>query len=174
MIVLDIDGVVADTSTMILEESNYEIVFDRYHPEDRENRIVPIIHKIFSTRMAEIEPYPDASVIVSTIDKYLGPITFLTARDIKYMNATRQWLEDNFHISFSLIFLSSSNKINFFKDIKARAFVEDRLATANTIAASSLVRTYLINRPWNLGRETHKDVIRINSLIGFYSREVSR
>ena len=51
--------------------------------------------------------------------------------------------------------------------------IEDRLATAN-FACSLGLRTYLVKRPWNLGRLAIKGVERINDLGEFYMMELER
>ena len=44
--------------------------------------------------------------------------------------------------------------------------MEDRLRTANEIAEIlTIKKSYLINRQWNIGRETHSKVIRKNNLL---------
>ena len=174
MIALDIDGVVANTSPLLIEEAakiGYNLVFDRYHPSNSENYLSPIVDKILTLRMAEIAPYPDAIEFMDIINKNLGPITFLTARNVKYAESTRIWLNLNFSFSFSLACYASKDKVKFFKENITRAFVEDRLSTANMVAESGLVQVYLINRNWNINRYTHPGVRRINNLGEFYYSE---
>ena len=118
-------------------------------------------------------PYEDAINFIPEISRHLGHITFITARKEEYVDITLKWLQTHFKISFSLIHKPSSEKVPFLIQENFDVFVEDRLKTANTSAMSGL-RTYLVNRVWNLHRYTDKNVVRVNSLAGFFSREISR
>lgn len=178
---IDIDGVVADSATLMRKkalESGVDLVFNKYNPDvigvdDSEKFIGDIIIDIFTNHMMEVQPYKEAIYTLPTIRKYLGDITFITARYRKFNDATIMWLQHHFHIPWSFINKPSAEKAQFVFNSGFDVFIEDRLRTANQ-AAELGVRTYLINRPWNVGRFTHENVIRINSLTGFYSIEVAR
>lgn len=178
-IAMDIDGVVANTSEILKEvakDFGYVIVFDSYKPDvvgitDAEKFYNKIVVEAFSNRMEQILPYQDAVLSIPSISKYIGAITFITARRIEYQQPTLDWLNEHFNISFGFVNVPSAEKAQFILDEGFDVFVEDRLRTANQ-AAELGIKTYLINRPWNVGRSTHEKVIRINSLIGFYSMEV--
>lgn len=178
-IALDIDGVVGDTSTMMQEEAErrgYNMDFDQYTPsvegvDDVSKFINDIVDGILTNRIFEIEPYSDAIWFIPLISIDLGPITFITARKEEFHSNTLVWLRHHFPISFSFVGRSSSEKAEFLIENNYDVFVEDRLRTANSAAELGL-KTYLIDRPWNIGRETHKDVIRVEGLNQFYTLEM--
>ena len=51
----------------------------------------------------------------------------------------------------------------FLKKNGFKVFVEDRLKTANALS-KDLSAIYLVNRPWNEGREHAWNVIRVDSV----------
>jgi uncharacterized HAD superfamily protein len=174
---IDIDGVIADLYSNIIEmanRKNVKLLFDQYKPTvisnnkkriDSEKFIMNIIHELFSSRMDSIKPYHDAVKYIPTLDQDLGPITFLTARDTKYNKQTLNWLHKHFKISFILANKQSDEKLDFLKKYEYTTIIEDRLKTANLITETDNgITTYLINRQWNTGRKTNSKIIRINSL----------
>lgn len=180
-VAMDIDGVVANIVPLMQKEAakvGVALTFNRYHPiiggiSDSRLLIDRIVTEILTNQMEQIQPYEDAINFIPEISKYLGYITFITARKEEYLDPTLKWLQDHFHVSFGLVHKPSKEKMHFLIQENFDVFVEDRLRTVNASVTLGL-RTYLINRVWNLSRYTHKDVIRVNSLAGFFSREVSR
>ena len=178
---IDLDGVVADTVTLMQAravELGVPFVFDQYHPdidgvEDNRKFVQDIVDDIFTNDMDKIHPYNDAIICIPTIIRYLGAVTFVTARKKRYSEATIKWISYHFPLEFDLVNKPAADKPQFVLDNDFDVFVEDRLKTANR-AGELGIRTYLISRRWNIGRPVHPDVIRVNTLAGFYSREVSR
>ena len=117
--------------------------------------------------MNTVQPYKDALAHIPLIAS-LGSITFLTARNDKYNDATRNWINTHFRISYEFANSPASEKTSFVLTNGFDCLIEDRLKTAN-FAAENGVKVYLINRHWNMRRETHPKVIRIHSLGQFYS-----
>jgi len=174
-IAFDIDGVVADIIPQVLRltyERGYTVkdinIFDISIIEvesesEREELITEILEELYVHNSKEILPYVDAKKYIPMI-KALGiDITFLTARLQNYIGVTEEWLKNYFKFPFILVHRNSSAKTMFLKQNKYKFLVEDRLKTAN-IASESGITTFLINRDWNMGRPTHKDVIRIITL----------
>jgi len=176
---IDIDGVVCDTVPLMVENAakrGFKLTFDRYNPaiegiEDREAFMYELVDEIYSNQMDQLKPYEDASLTISKIHENLGVIIFVTARREKFSKLTINWLKSHFDISFGYVVKSSLEKPQFVLNEKFDAFIEDRLSTANR-AAELGVKTYLVNRPWNVGRDTHSSVIRVNSLEEFYLMEL--
>jgi len=177
---IDIDGVVSNTVPLmveVIEKRGYKIVFDRYNPhiegiEDREAFMYEVVDEVYSTRMDQLKPYEGVVESIRKISRDLGQITFVTARRAKFSGSTVIWLQRNFNISFGFVIRSSSEKPQFILNEGFDVFIEDRLSTVNR-AADLGIKTYLIDRPWNSGRYTHSDVIRVNSLEEVYLMERS-
>lgn len=179
---IDIDGVVSNTPSVIdrvLEERGVKATFAQYHPviegiDDPQAFMSDVVSEIFSKRMHEIKPYDDALYELYNIDRFIGPITFVTSRLEKFNDNTVNWINENFpDISYTLVNREAEHKAQFLIDEKFDFFIEDRLKTAND-AAGKGIRTFLVNRPWNMGRETHPEVIRISKFGTFFSIVVSK
>ena len=172
---IDLDGVIANTSIVMKRvalERGVSIIFNRYKPEDPSGNLLEeltseIVHEIFTNRMNSVQPYKDALAHIPLIAS-LGSITFLTARREEYNSATIDWINTHFKISYEFSNRPSSEKTSFVLNNGFDCLIEDRLKTAN-FAAENGVKVYLINRHWNMRRETHPKVIRIHSLGQFYS-----
>ena len=178
---MDIDGVICDVIPLMvkaIEERGFTVTFDRYNPyiegiDNIEKFMYEIVREIYSKQMKQIPAYKGSRKAVLAITRDLGPITFITARQERWNEGTIKWLWDQFGIPFDLVNKSSSDKAQFILDEGFDVFIEDRLRTAN--AASELgIKTYLLNRPWNKGRPTHKNMIRVDSIWEFYVMEMAR
>jgi uncharacterized HAD superfamily protein len=181
-VAIDIDGCVANTSKIIqsvLDERNVRAKFTQYHPiiegvEDTNSYMDSIVTDLFSNRMHEIEPYSDAKYELGNIHKFVGPITFVTARREDFNKNTLEWLSRHFpNVPFQMVNRSSKDKTQYLVENSFDFFIEDRLKTANE-AASKGIRTYLINRGWNMNRDTHPDITRISLFGTFFSLVVSK
>ena len=172
---IDLDGVVANTSILMKQvalERGISIIFNHYKPEDSTGNLLDeltseIVHEIFMNRMDSVQPYKDALAHIPLIAS-LGSITFLTARREEYNSATIDWINSYFKISYAFANRPSSEKAQFVLENGFDCLIEDRLRTANEAAVNG-VKVYLINRHWNMRRETHPNVVRIHSLGQFYS-----
>ena len=177
-IAMDIDGVVSDTSKMlkkVAKDFGYILTFNSYNSavagiSDLEAFYDKIVKEAFSNRMEQILPYEDAVPTISLIRRHIGTLTFVTARHTEHRQLTLDWLNRYFDIPFELVNVPSTEKVQFILSDGFGVFVEDRLRTANQ-AAEANIRTYLVNRDWNIGRDTHSHVIRIINLIEFYRLE---
>jgi uncharacterized HAD superfamily protein len=181
-VALDIDGVCGNSPKIIqsiLDERNIKAEFNQYKPlikdiEDSESLMNEVVTEMFSNRMHEIEPYEDAVGGVANIDKFVGPITFVTSRREEFNENTVKWLNTHFpFLSYALVNRHSEDKTPYLLENGFRFFVEDRLKTANQAAEAGII-TFLMNRKWNLDRYTHKNVIRISSLTTFFSLVASK
>jgi uncharacterized HAD superfamily protein len=133
-----------------------------------------IVVDIFSNRMHEIEPYDSIEYELINIHEFIGPITFVTARREDFYRNTSEWLSTHFSdVPFELVHRSSEDKTKYLLENSFDFFIEDRLKTANE-AASNGIKTYLINREWNMGRDTHPNVTRISLFGTFFSLVVSK
>ena len=180
-IAMDLDGVVCNTIPHMIkaiENKGYSVVFNKYNPyiegvDDVEALMYDIVSEIYSTKMDQLRPYDDAVSAIPLISRDLGTITFVTARKDEWNITTLKWLQTYFDIPFDLVHKRSFNKSKFILDEGFDVFIEDRLRTANQ-AAELGINTYLINRPWNIGRPAHPLVVCIQSLLEFYTMKVSK
>lgn len=95
-------------------------------------------------------------------------IIIITARDRSIIDCTRKWIVDNLDISnFSIINKNTPEaKCTYIRGSGIQYFVEDRLKTANLVSEIETVRkVYLINRKWNIGRETYPKVVRMDNVL---------
>ena len=178
-IAVDLDGVVSNTIPLMIkaiEKRGYSVTFDRYNPsiegiDDVKKFMFEIVCVVYSKQMKEIPAYKGSRKAVLAITRYLGQITFVTARIERFNEGTIKWLWDQFGIPFDFVNKRSADKPQFVLDEGFDVFIEDRLRTANQ-AGELGIKTYLITRSWNVGRLTHKNVIRVDSLAKFYLMEM--
>ena len=180
-VALDLDGVLAGTPQIIDDEMHkrgYKFHNETYKTvimgiEDCSEILQEVVDHIFYNRMYDILPCDE--YMYNTIKEIdiISDISIITARRQEFNDVTRQWLDKYFpDTKMELIHLSSSEKPQFIKDNGFDAFVEDRLRTANQ-AARLGIKTYLINRRYNMNRRTDKGITRINNLSTFHSLLVS-
>jgi len=178
MIALDVDGVVANSISLLRSVIKYSYGIDIYnHIETyRIPHLFPNwdIGPFFEDCMINfghaVEPYPDAKEACQLLLKENSfPLIFLTARRESLKEITKNWLSQKLGLPkdyFSVMMKSSSNKKFYIEKSGIEFFVEDRLRTANEIAELPSVKiSYLINRQWNIGRDSHPKVVRKNNLL---------
>jgi uncharacterized HAD superfamily protein len=173
MIAFDIDGVLADTYSIIIDEIFKACGYDATKRENSTWRIeIPPGYPSFDLekairqalyRVDEINPYKCAKIIIPEIYKILKePIIFITARKEDVKKATCDWIEKHFStIDYKVIFTSKKLEPLFENNIDI--FVEDRLKTANFLSRF-MKKMYLVNRNYNMGRFTDPRIIRIGDL----------
>lgn len=177
-VAVDIDGVVANTSGMMIvraKQIGIDLDFRQYRPtiigvdddEGVEKFVQDLVHIVLTYDIFRIKPYAKALKMLPLIRKDIGPITFITARKQEYIDDTNAWLSGYFKFPFKLIQKSSDEKPEFVKSNGFFAFIEDRLSTANK-AAELGVLTYLHARQWNRGRPLHGGVKRRGNFNSIY------
>jgi uncharacterized HAD superfamily protein len=178
VISLDIDGVVADSYSLIRTAIRYSYglnidrIVNSYHIRipDIPINIGGLFEDLILSHSNAIEPYPEAikacHLLLNNIDY---PIIFLTARRISGLENTKRWLKEKLLLpkdSFSVIIKESDKKSDYLKKAGISCFIEDRLRTVNQLSdLESMNKIYLINRRWNIGRETRDKIIRKNNLL---------
>lgn len=114
---------------------------------------------ILDNHWTDIGVYPDSHLIYN-----FEPVIFITARRLSLIDSTKKWLQYHFpKLEYQLYQARSKDKAELIESLGLDGIVEDRLRTANQVAERGLL-CYLINRPWNVDRWTHSNVIRLNSL----------
>ena len=176
-VALDMDGVIANTGDIIEKElytRGYKAHYETYKPvifglDDSENLLNEIVDDIFYNKMDQILPYDEhLHNIMKEIDINTD-ISIVTARRAEFNDVTRQWCKKYFpDVKVDIVHLRSSEKSQYIKNNGFLCFVEDRLRTANEAAALG-INTFLINRRWNVGRRTHKNVVRVSEFSTFQS-----
>jgi len=178
MIALDIDGVCADSISLLrsIIRYSYGIDINDHISSYRIPELFPTldIGAFFEDCIINfchaVEPYPDVKYACQLLlEKNSFPLIFITARRESLKELTEEWIRDKLSLpknSFSVILRGSKDKQLYIKNSGIEFFVEDRLRTANQIAEIPTVKkSYLINRQWNEGRETHSKVVRKNNLL---------
>lgn len=178
----DLDGVIANFHYTFKLEMIKKYGYDIEKPIKRGQKIthnikVPnvsekqITDDIYSTLVnlsKFIEPYSDVKEALQLFYSYYNkPIKIVTARDVYrsgVKEVTEEWLKNTFpEIEFDIVFKRHKEKALYLKENKYDTFVEDRLRNANNIA-QVVRRVFLIDRLWNVDRETKLKVIRVGSL----------
>lgn len=174
-IVIDIDGVVADTEPWLVkcieESSGKRLIFD--NPRRYEFSIdVPYDVVIGYTEDAIIDykhvtnpcNYPSTYIALIMLVQYHGVVNFLTARSKKTEPATRWWLDYHFpNISYELHSIGETSKSAWMMENGFDSIVDDRFKTANECRFES-GHTFLVNQPWNEGRKEDRHVVRVDNL----------
>jgi hypothetical protein len=178
LIALDIDGVCADSISLLrsIIRYSYGIDIDDHIDSYRIPELFPTldIGAFFEDCILNfchaVEPYDKVKeACFLLLEKNSFPLIFLTARRPSLKDLTTEWIKEKLELpkdSFSVILRGSKDKQLYIKNSGIQFFVEDRLRTANQIAEIESVRkSYLINRKWNIGREAHPKVVRKNYLL---------
>jgi len=180
-VAVDVDGVICNTPAMIdkeFQERGIKVKLDGYHPvieglRDSGELMGEIASHIFTYHNDELEPYDGIREELRNINRFVGDVTFVTARRPQFNYQTVSWLNRYVDIPYTLINRTSVEKVPYLLENGFHYFIEDRLQTANEAAKAGIV-TFLINRKWNMGRETHPDVIRISLFGTFFSLITSK
>ena len=170
-IAFDIDGVVCDSITTFYESAkqkwNKPISNSTYQIKIRGISSDEIFHEYMGILIHENEkmfPYINAVESLRIFAKYLVPLTFVTSRPehCLVMRSTMEWLKTYLQgVKFNIIF--TDNKLEYIQEQGFKYFVEDRYKTANQLAKNN-IQCFLVNREWNMNRQTHKNVTRVNDL----------
>ena len=180
-VALDLDGVICNTPEIIEREvmvrgyktHNETYLFKILGINDSTDILKEIIDDIFYNKMDDIVPYSEYLYNTMKEIDIIADISIVTARREEFVDVTRTWLKKYFpDTKMNLLHLPSSEKPQFIKNNGFDAFVEDRLRTANE-AARIGIKTYLVNRRWNMYRRTDKSITRIYDLSTFHSLIVS-
>lgn len=174
-IAFDLDGVVIKIGEIlqdeILKRLNYDIFECRHTyyinipgrtPEENNK----LIWEIVNSRGMEAKPYPGSiDALKELYQKTREELTFVTARDPEIIgDQTERWL--TLHLGetpFRVIYVPRTCKSEWLVENKITVFVDDRFKNVNDIA-EKLHACFLINRPWNEGREPRYNVIRVDSV----------
>ena len=168
----DIDGTVADVVTTLTQRLRTEYYIDLDTIEITcfefiEKITIPGTAKFFleywyaimENHWKGILPYAGSEVLYK-----FQPVTFITARRPVLRQATTDWIDWFFpQLDYDVWFFRSMEKSGILHDTGFSGIVEDRLKVANHVAENGL-RSFLVNRSWNMGRYTHPNVIRLNNL----------
>jgi uncharacterized HAD superfamily protein len=179
MIALDIDGVITDTVDLarryLWRDFHYDIqgkikefTLHSAVPFMTEEEIYFYLMALIKNNVEDLKSCdPTVFSTLSFINSMItNPVVFITARPDFLITATEDWFQLNCnYIKRKIIHCRSKDKINHIKEHKIKYFVEDRLKNANNLAEHEAINNiFLVNRDWNIGRETHPKVIRIDRL----------
>ena len=171
----DVDGVLADLMTVMCRKlredytlsisPNHMRTYDHvYHalPELSKKQINDYIFGLIYTE--EVPTYPYVREVLLKMFKWNDRLELVTARPDFLAEATQKWVKKHIGLDANIAHIRSKDKAAHLKANTFDVFIEDRFRTANQIAEAGIT-SVLVNRPWNLGRKTHPQVIRINELI---------
>jgi len=178
MFAIDIDGVIANSEPVLVYQlENYmKQKFNPPFPRTYDFRdgflglsLEDCLSNIDTALLNGVIPvydYKRTYLALAKLQHRYEKLWFVTTRNESLWNNTVHWLNTIFgHINYNLEMVNhdgdkESVMLNYGLDI----IVEDRLKTVNDIK-SSHIQAYLINRPWNVGREIKGHVIRVNDLL---------
>lgn len=176
MIVIDIDGVVADSDEWLIREIQERSGKPVIHKNPRvfqygidipESELLDYIDSAIIKYKDDIEPHDYGRTFIGLlmIERVFDKVHFLTARSQRVQDATKYWLEKMFEgLNFELHSLGENrSKGDWMMANGFNSIVEDRLRNVNSINFAT-GKTYLVNRDWNQGRNVAPHVIRVNEL----------
>lgn len=179
MIVIDIDGVIADSEPWLVKEiedrSGIELefniprVYDFFVNNDVNTKDgIQYINDAIVKYKDDIKVYNRIRTIIALrmIQYREGRVNFVTARaNDEVAESTHWWLYKHFgELLYNLHSLDyNADKFKWMYHNDAYAIVEDRLKTVNEIPPC--YKTYLVNREWNIGRDTKHHVKRVRDLL---------
>ena len=176
-IVIDIDGVVADSEPHLVNHieasSGKKLTFDnprkfQFNIDIPLEDLMRYINEAIVKYKHVIPPLSYATTYVALIrlEKQDGIVNFLSARSGGAVEAaTRFWLDKSFpNINYALYNIGDmTSKYEWMKINGFDAIVEDRFKTANECDFENGL-TFLVNQPWNLCRREADHVNRVKNL----------
>lgn len=176
MIVVDIDGVIADSDKWLIKEIEERSGKRVVHKNPREftygvdipsaDLLLWIDYALIKYQY-EIEPFDYIRTFIglTMLEKAEGVVNFLSARSSGAVEkATRYWIDKYFEgLNYNLHLIGDGNsKYKWMHDRGFNTIIEDRLKTANEIFFETGA-TYLVNQDWNNNRSTKEHVFRVDS-----------
>lgn len=176
MIVVDIDGVIADSDEWLIKEIQERSGKPVMHKSPRvfqygidipEKDLLLYINDAIIKYKDTIDPHDYGRTFIGLLmlERVYGRVDFLSARSPIVKDATQYWLENFFEgLDFRLNVLGENqSKRKWMIDNGFDSIIEDRLRTANEVNFTN-GKTYLVNREWNEGRHTEPHVIRVSEV----------
>ena len=127
-----------------ITEEQQEIIYSMFHID----RVVLNIPKV-----------EYANGIIARLINEGNQISLITARPKEAYSATERWLSLNNFRHNILIFEKAKAK----KMDGADFLIEDSYENAIDVVEKTSTKVLLLNKPWNLGRPKHKDIIRFSN-----------
>lgn len=173
----DLDGVIADSYTAFRARCIAKFDHDPLLGHNRYEIVIPGLshqemHDLYMEVFAEndlVMPFPDYLFLLKALqEEKIEKLLILTARPAEYAEITKRWLYSVDLLSPTndrCVFIQtrSSQKAQVLKELGPAYFVEDRARTASQVGDVG-IKSYLINRPWNIDRPIHPKVIRVDSI----------
>lgn len=165
VIVLDIDGVLADFVTRLCLEINSKAgtslsqnditSFDWINTLPIDRAILQVCYEQlnFPAGLISLPAYPEARVAIESLSQYFC-VFCATSRPFESDFVTRRWVLDQFGLAIKGVFLSNDegekrnlHKADVVKQVSAVAFVDDDPGELKKIDGATV--PYLVKRPWN-------------------------
>lgn len=116
-----------------------------------------------------ILPYCSA---IPTLEKFYKitkqPIQFITSRFESVFEPTLELLNRHMTIPYELHFTPSHRKKYIVQELELKYFVDDRMSIIKS-CIDVCDKTFLMNRTWNLSKDTPKNITRVDNLIQVYN-----
>lgn len=175
---IDIDNVIADSYTIVVDEFNryfgksvkYREVSDFYYLEKytgvSQKEVKIFLEDLFIKKEYPFPPYLEASKIIKKWWKEGISIHYITARPKNAYTVTYQWLRRNRFLHHGVT-LDMFDYDKFTKDTEFKKFVASikkidvLIEDSKEIAETLDVPVFLFDRPWNQGKLL-QHIIRVN------------
>ncbi|HDD44046.1 MAG TPA: hypothetical protein ENG63_04195 [Candidatus Desulfofervidus auxilii] len=175
----DIDGVVADTGTAMIEIVQKELDKPWVKIEDiteyeitrlswlNEFEIEFLLTKFTQPDFyINIPPMPDAAKVTEILSKAGWKIIFVTARPPYLRELTFYWLKNNDFYFDQLIVTNPQEKINYCVNSHKCFFVEDRPDVITKIAMEMpKMKIFVYDQPWNRYVKVGKRIKRLKEIL---------
>jgi len=180
LIAIDIDGVIADSEEVLVNQleqfTGQEFIppvprtydfregFRGLHLKDCLDNIDIAISN--NSNKISVHDYNRTYLALAKIQNSYGEVHLITARSSNIWFETEEWLVANFGmINFKIHNIGHyGNKEQIMTDNGLLCLVDDRLKIVNELKDPRMI-PYLVNRPWNAGRTVNSNVIRVDDLL---------
>jgi hypothetical protein len=188
----DLDGVIMDSAILFRAMIYNKFKTYKYNSYDKagnekfkweiegvsSTKVWNVIHTVLREYQPFCPPFPGAVACVAESFFLNGekPVHIVTARPKDVEDQTREWLDEHLKdIEYELWIvdppkndktLNQEVKNELVNDLGLTHFVEDRLKYASQIVKGcpSIEKVYLLNRSYNKGRRSPKNVQRIDDI----------
>ena len=129
------------------------------------NTMISEFHEKYMHSYGEAKVVDDAKNIIDELKKNHN-LYFVTARDAKLTDITKNWLNENGFEEIDVYLLGSDYKIQKAKELECHIFIEDNPSNAMQLANEGM-KVLLIDTNYNKEIE-HENIVRVNNWIDIH------
>ena len=129
------------------------------------NTMISDFHEKYMHSYGEAKVVDDAKNIIDELKKNHN-LYFVTARDAKLTDITKNWLNENGFEEIDVYLLGSDYKIQKAKELECHIFIEDNPSNAMQLANEGM-KVLLIDTNYNKEIE-HENIVRVNNWIDIH------